>query len=344
MASTCTFNSDQAGASTRVLARQLGIAKNWTGSALGQRVIIVGIGMAGAVHVKALEDLPGVALVAGVDTDPRALTFRGVQKPIYPSLFDATSQRCITPDIVVVATPTSTHTKICGEIAEYYQDASILVEKPAADNLGDARRIVCGIGGKQPVTVAYHMAFSPVVEWGLREVTAREDQIGTPVSVEAWCADPYQAELACARERLGNSWIDSGINALSVIERFVRPVERTSLRPIGSLSQSIFEGTFACDAGGKLIPASIMTSWYSTAPSRWTKIVYSSGAELVMDHNAVAGYIRQNGEAAAVFGSDGFTPRREAHYKALYRSWLVNQEDIFSADTSMRLHELLLAD
>ncbi len=63
-----------------------------------------------------------------------------------------------------------------------------------------------------------------------------------------------------------------------------------------------------------------------------------------MDHNAVAGYIRQNGEACAMFGSDGTMPRREAHLRALYKSWLANQDQIFSTDTSVRLHELLLAD
>ena len=63
-----------------------------------------------------------------------------------------------------------------------------------------------------------------------------------------------------------------------------------------------------------------------------------------MDHNAVAGYIRQNGETCAMFGSDGTMPRREAHLRALYKSWLANQDQIFSIDTSVRLHELLLAD
>src|SRR5689334_9740852 len=78
--------------------------------------------------------------------------------------------------------------------------------------------------------------------------------------------------------------------------------------------------------------------------SRWTRIRYSSGAELFMDHNAVAGYIRQNGEACAIFGSDGTMPRREAHYRALYKSWLTKQDQIFSTDTSARLHALLLAN
>lgn len=197
---------------------------------LVQKVVIVGIGIAGTVHARVLEDFPGVALVAGIDAGARDLTFRGTKVPVYPSLFDMTADIKVQPDIVVVATPTPTHAEVCGEVAEYFGRASILVEKPAADNLEDAQRIVDGIGGKQPVTVAYHMAFSPVVDWGLRETASRAGQLGTPVAIEAWAADPYQADMQSARERLANSWADSGINALSVIERFVRPVARTSLR------------------------------------------------------------------------------------------------------------------
>ena len=300
--------------------------------------------MAGAVHARALEDFPNVALLAGIDTSSRTLTFRGDKAPIYPSVFEMMSESKLQPNIVVVATPTPTHADVCGEINEHFRQASIIVEKPAADNLEDARRIVCGIGGKQPVTVAYHMAFSPVVAWALREATERADQLGSPAAIESWSADPYQSDLAAVQKRLGNSWIDSGINALSVIERFAKPVERTSLRPIGDHSHSVFEGAFICEADGKQLPATILTSWHSTAPSRWTRIRYSSGAELVMDHNAVAGYIRQDGETCAVFGSDGTMPRREAHYRALYKSWLGDPDQIFSTDTSVRLHELLLAN
>lgn len=150
--------------------------------------------------------------------------------------------------------------------------------------------------------------------------------------------------MASAQARLGNSWIDSGINALSVIERFVKPVERTSLRQIGDLAHSVFEGTFICEANGERLPANVLTSWYSTAPSRWTRIRYVSGAELVMDHNAVAGYIRQDGETSAMFGSDGSVPRREAHYRAMYKSWMTQQNQVFSTETSVRLHRLLLGD
>ena len=309
-----------------------------------QKVVIIGIGMAGTAHARALEGVPGAALIAGIDKGSRTLNFRGNEVPIYTSVFDMWCEKKLHPDVIVVATPTPTHAQVCGEVTEYYRHVSIIVEKPAADNLEDAQRIICDIGDKQPVAVAYHMAFSPVVDWALKEAAERADELGPPTAIESWGTDPYQSELASAQARLGNSWIDSGINALSVIERFVKPVECTSLRQIGNSSRSVFEGTFICEADGQQLPATILTSWYSTAPSRWTKIRYSSGAELVMDHNAVAGYMRQNGEACAVFGSDGTMPRREAHYRALYKSWLAKQDQIFSTDTSTRLHALLLAN
>lgn len=86
------------------------------------------------------------------------------------------------------------------------------------------------------------MSFT-VVEWALEEMAERANQLGLPIAIESRGADPYQSDLVSAQARLGNSWIDSGINALSVIERFVKPVECISLRPIGSPSRSVFEGT-----------------------------------------------------------------------------------------------------
>jgi predicted dehydrogenase len=320
-------------------AAQVPLSLRW--GPLELKVVVVGIGMAGTVHVKALEDMPAITILAGIDTSSRTLTFRGHNVPVYSSLFDFMSESEVHPDVVVVATPTPTHAEVCSEASEYFRQASIIVEKPAADILESAQRIVSGIGDKQPVTVAYHMAFSPVVEWGIREAADRADQLGFPIAIESWGADPYQSDLASAEARLGNSWIDGGINALSVIERFVKPVQRTSLRQIGQPSRSVWEGSFICEYNDKQLPATILTSWYSTAPSRLTRIRYSSGAEIVMDHNAVAGYIRQNGQTCAMFGSDGTTPRREAHYRAFYRSWLA-KDHIFSTDTSLRLHELLL--
>jgi predicted dehydrogenase len=304
-------------------------------------LIVIGLGMAGKVHAKALEHISGVRVIAGVDSDPACiLTFRGCELPVYSAVSDASAFHH--PDVVVIATPTRTHATVCDQVAKAFPAAAILVEKPAADNYTDALRLICGGEGRKPINVAFHMAFSPEVSWGLKVAHARAAEFGSPRCIQSSHTDPYQANLASAESRLGTSWIDSGINALSVIERFAKIVERRSLGTLGEASWSAFEGTFTCEAQGGLIEAVVLTSWHVTDPARTTRISYASGAELVMDHTAVAGYLVENGRIAEIFGSDGSVSRRESHYRALYKWWLVDDKPIAPVETSMRLHDLLL--
>jgi predicted dehydrogenase len=305
-----------------------------------RKIIIVGLGNAGLEHAKALESIPDVEIVAGVDINSsRKLTFKGSEVPVYARTFELTDK--IEPDIVVVATPTSSHANVCEEVSGYFRTAAILVEKPAADSLDNALRIIEGVSSKQKVHIAYHMTFSPEVRWALRWTQDRAGQLGPPVAVEAWSVDPYQALLDSARARLGSSWIDSGINALSVIENFARLIECTSIRALAPADESAFEGRFICESEGNILPATVLTSWHSTSPARSTRIRYSCGAEVTMDHHAVAAYVLENGRILDIFGSDGATPRREAHYKCLYHSWLVEGHPISSSSISLRLHRLL---
>lgn len=303
-------------------------------------VVIVGLGTAARTHLKILERMQGADVVAGVETaQAPGLTFRDHPVPVYRQLRDASRHH--NPDIVVIATPTSTHATVCAEAADCFPTARILIEKPAADNLTDAHHVLADIGSRQPVDVAYHMAFSPEVTWGMRTVQANAADLGVPTTIEAAFADPY-ADDPGARSSLGNSWIDSGINALSILTRFAEPVSRTSLRRIGEPQQSVFEAHITCRTAGGPVDARILTSWHVTDPAKTTRIRYSSGAELAMDHTAVAGYLIKHNRVAAVYGSDRAIPRRERHYLALYKWWFAEGRRILPAETSLRLHNLLL--
>ena len=304
-------------------------------------ILIAGLGDVAQSHVRALEQTPGADVVAGVDTTPGSgLTFRGRPLPAYLTLADASGHHL--PDVVVIATPTPAHAAVCAGVANCFPAARILIEKPAADNLPDARHVLADIGSRQPVDVAYHMSFSPEVTWGMQVTQASAGDLGVPVAAEACFTDPYQDEPGAARSGLGNSWTDSGINSLSVLSRFTQPAARRSLRRLGELSQSVFEARITCLAGDSELEALILTSWHVTDPAKTTRIRYSSGAELVMDHTAVAGYLIQDRQIAAAFGSDRTIPRRDRHYRALYQWWLTEGNRIFTADTSLRLHDLLL--
>jgi predicted dehydrogenase len=314
-----------------------GGALNCMEAAVDVRIVIAGLGIAGRDHARALEQMPGATVVAAVDPNPSStLTFRGREVAVYPTVLDAKHHGT---DVVVVASPTPTHASVCKEASEHFPAADILVEKPAAADLAEARRV---IKDKPKTSVAFHMAFSAEVEWALTIAKAKAPDLGPPIAIESVSSDPYQRCLEYATQRLGNSWIDTGINALSVIDRFARLDHRKSLRQIGPESWSAFEGSFTCLADDRKVTALVLTTWYATDRSRTTRMRYASGAELVMDHNAVSGYLKEHGSVTEIFGTDGSVPRRESHYRALYRSWLPARECIFSPDDAMRLHELLL--
>lgn len=304
-----------------------------------RKILIVGIGEAGATHLEVLGHLDGIEVIAAVDPVPSRARLLPRDVPLFPSVSDASNCQ---PDIVVIATPTPTHAQVCYEVLKYFPDADLLVEKPVADNIIDARNILSS-QHEGAIEVAFHMVFAPEVQWAIDLVDLRKSEFGRPISAQSWSGDPNQSRLPEMEATLGNSWIDSGINSLSVIDRFARVVRRTSLRQIGDSSWSVFAGTFDCESSDThLFQAEILTSWNVTGRSRSTRIQYSSGAEVVMDHNAVAGYLIEDGRATDVFGSDGRTPRRRSHYIALYRHWLVDKGEIASREVTLRLHRLLL--
>jgi predicted dehydrogenase len=305
-----------------------------------RKIVVVGLGIAGQAHVRALEKLPNIRVIAGVDTDPSLgpfLAFREDKVPVHLELMDAARRH--DPHIVVVATPTPTHEDVCSAVGEHFPNTTVLLEKPASDNLPAAQRLLGK--GKPKVHVALHMAFSPEVRWALCQVRENHFLFDVPVAIQSSSTDPYRSDFASAESRLSNSWIDSGINALSVIDQFARVVERRSLRCLASDPVSAFEGIFTCQAKGTELDAHVLTSWNGADRSRTTRIRYKSGAELVMDHNSVEGYVLQGGQVVSIFHDISDLPRRERHYRALYQSWLLDNEPISALDNA-RLHELLL--
>jgi predicted dehydrogenase len=285
---------------------------------------MVGLGAVAETHVGVLEDVPFV---------------NGEDRQVYLSVREAGGSADV-PDIIVIATPTPSHAAVCGEIARYFPEARLLVEKPAAVNLSEARHILAEIGGRQPVDVAYHMSFSPEVIWGQQAV--QESRAGELMSAELFFADPYYDDFEHAQATLCSSWVDSGINALSVLSRFATIAERTTLRPMGTDRQSIFEARLTCKTGSLEADALLVTSWYVADAAKTTRLRYASGVELLMDHTGVAAYLLHDGKVETFFGADRSIPRRERHYRALYQSWLAEGKRTLPTETSLQLHEILL--
>ena len=304
-------------------------------------VVFVGLGSAAAIHLAVLEEIDDVEVVAGIDPKPRYETvFRGRPLPVYPSVW-ALPDGGVEPELVVVATPTASHVSVCGEVSDRFPNAKVLVEKPAADNLEDLHRMFHPAADRRNLTVGYHLSFSAEVFWGAELAAARGTDLGEPTRFEQLFCDPYAADHETMTARHGTSWQDSGINALSIIQRFADPIERTSLRTLDPAGLT-FEARVRCRTRrGADAEALVVTSWRVGAPSRTTRVEFASGTHLVLDHVGVAGYLFQAGNVVETFGSDGTVSRGHQRYRALYRSFLGDAAACYDTDTTLRLSRIL---
>jgi predicted dehydrogenase len=132
------------------------------------RIAVIGVGHLGKHHARILSSLPGVELVAVVDTNrPRADEIAAACRT--RALYDA---RDLTGrvDAVTVAVPTELHR----DIARPFLDArvSVLVEKPLARSLDEADDLIAASRSDDVVIAVGHTErFNPAVDAARPHVT-----------------------------------------------------------------------------------------------------------------------------------------------------------------------------
>ena len=102
------------------------------------RVGIVGTGSLGRVHARILTEMPEATVVGFVD--PRDEAAGEVTSTLNLRRFDSVSALKSEIDAAVVATPTTSHLAVAGELLEAGVD--VLVEKPVAATVADAQKLI----------------------------------------------------------------------------------------------------------------------------------------------------------------------------------------------------------
>jgi hypothetical protein len=264
-------------------------------------------------HVAALESIDAVTTVVGVDPDPNAtLIFRG-----------RTVERCAATDaidVAIVATPTPAHASVVdGLIASGVP--RILVEKPIADNPADARRLIAA--GAETL---FHAAAAPEVEWTAQNLH------GSIISFDAFLADGCP-DFTRARASLGDAWLDLGVNALSVLARFVEieRVEHTDSDPASETYSA--RAQFAGGTG------SIAVTWGGLEPSKHTTLVCANGTRVMLDHHAAIASV----DGITRFAAPTDRPRLEQHYRALLARTLAG-DPVFTREQEFTIYGLLFGE
>ncbi|EHR53081.1 putative dehydrogenase [Saccharomonospora marina XMU15] len=141
------------------------------------RIAVVGAGLIGRRHVELVRGDPGCELVSVVDPDPAARALgRGLGHARLADLLAGTRV-----DGVIVASPNSRHVEhalCCVEAG-----VPVLVEKPLADSVTGAERLVCAAEARGvPLAVGHHRRHSPLVAAAAEIV--RGGVLGTLVAVQ----------------------------------------------------------------------------------------------------------------------------------------------------------------
>lgn len=310
---------------------------------------LIGLGRIAQSHIAALEQLADVDVVAGCDIAPgRCLTFHGEARPVHTDLADLIRHQL---DAVIVAPPAAAHAQVCADLLAWPRPpARILMEKPAADRL-DAVVAMFSASATTQLDVIYHAAHAPEVEWAAARLPDWSAWHGPIVAYEAYFCDPYGGQARQARRQVYlSSWLDSGINALSIAHRLMRP-ERVSSLDLLDPKGSVYTATLAF---GPLVPdadaqsvrtplahARIRTSWDVPAPVKWTELTFASGATLQLDHQAISGAFQPSHGQGESFGYDGAHPRLVTHYIRAFSSLLLGDGAHLGTPESLLLHRLL---
>ncbi|MDY6992402.1 MAG: Gfo/Idh/MocA family oxidoreductase [Pseudomonadota bacterium] len=192
------------------------------------RIAIIGLGHIGRIHIAALNSIEGLELTAASDLD------NSLAK-ILPknTLFCIDYQDLLEKggfDTVVVATPNDTHNAIAHNVVA--SGYNVIVEKPAAYNMTDLESLEdLAKQNKQKVYYALHAASAFEVSWLTEHIIENYKRYGPLTAFHSRFFDPYideTGEIVSHAKSLGDCWLDSGVNALSVIDR-VFPVDTLQL-------------------------------------------------------------------------------------------------------------------
>lgn len=281
---------------------------------------VIGLGTIFRIQVWALMLLPETYQVTAVcdASKKKRAAFRREYLPGMPSapeVYDSAEELLDDPEVgaVLIATPPHTHFELAAEALRRGKD--VLLEKPAVTDPAALEELyrVSEMTGRL-LHIAYHASFAADLEWFL------ENRGGTRIaSIECGFYDPYMENGAVLPEKrtLGGSWLDSGVNALSVCARLVG-LEDFRLREKHESRDgegTVYAAQYVFAARGCTIV--VGTGWDQGVNKKTTRLRFYGADALLLDHSGQR-VIRQDG--TELFSYEGHE-RLLTHYLGVFRDF-----------------------
>jgi D-galactose 1-dehydrogenase len=311
---------------------------------------IVGLGHVAAHHVEALGYCPELELVAGCDPQSAALERLPKDTRHYSRLEEMLDADDI--DVVVVASPNSLHVEHSRQVIA--SGKWLMLEKPVAVSREDAAAVARArreLSGR--CTVALHAAFGLEVLWLCQKFDCGAFDRQSVARVVSGFYDPYfvGGRLLGSARSLSGSWLDSGINALSVLDRLLAgatmSITDSRMTRIAGTDCTEIQGSvdyrFSRQSG--IGTGLIDTNWTIGRDSKATTLHLQDGrTTIVADHSAQSVFLHENGSVSTLFQCDNGRDRLTNHYVGVFTDLIRQIEcDRDNFDMSMVLHDLVYA-
>ena len=286
----------------------------------GNRLAIAGLGRIAPAHLDALAALGAWQVTAACDPDPHAPGRAAFAGPVHPDI-DAllAAEAC---DAVLVLAPPAVHADLTVRVLR--RGLPVMVEKPVAPTAeAFARMEAAAADAGAALLPVLHCAWAAEVRRMAELIRAQPDRFGPVTSFAAAFHDPLHdgATLHPRARHLGGAWLDSGINALSVIGAFL-PADRLRLAeiearraPDGTVvrAAATFTGPDGCRG-------SVTADWTAGRSDKETVLTFASGARAVLQHSAESLVLTSHDGSSRTLALASSFPRLVHHCLAFHRA------------------------
>lgn len=317
------------------------------------KLAIIGLGHAAQYQLPALNSTNGFTLAAACDLESSKQQtlarffqntpfFREYQKML----------AVVDLDAVLVSTPYFNHYELARKILRARKN--LLLEKPATSTLEELEDLVAIAQTEKMVfSIALHAAYGKELLWLLENYQQSLSQrFGAITGFKCGFYDPYllDGQLLSQALSLGGSWLDSGINALSVMGQLVQNLKITAARftylpqaRVGDI-QARVDYSFSVANAPQARTGCIKTNWTLGVNRKITHLYFAStGTEIILNHSTQQVFLVENGGHPQIMVD--YSPGKARlinHYIGVFEAYYQNLLFSFdNLDYSLPLHRLM---
>lgn len=284
------------------------------------KIALIGIGHVSNYQIDAISHIDTLLLTDAYDIDIERAKNLPDSVQFHESLQDLFNKS--KADVFLISTPNMTHFEIGMEAIE--RGRSVLLEKPICTSQKELDTIIEASETSGAFTsVAFHAAFARDVDWWINNCDNYE--LGRLRGFNAGFYDPYIANgvVFPMSKSLGGAWIDSGINALSVISKFINPsklrIDESRMTYLDGIDCQQVQGLtiFSFENTDNYGHGIIDTNWSLNVNRKTTRLWYEN-ADILLHHSLESIYKLEGHKSTLIKDLRNDNERLTNHYISLF--------------------------